>query len=284
MQEPTVRTSRLAIAGGLAAIMAVGGAGFLFGRSTAPRPEPVPQVAAPIPVTPPPPPSEAPRTMARADLIDLARRAADAFASNQPPPGDMDAAAGRRFDLVLPFGCGGPSDAASTLPMQWRYDAEAKVLHVSVNPTAWSAADWGLGEEAGVTSAEGFWIARPWSSSEACPTRVGTATPTGVEPVTLPGQTLGIAQFLADGARREGRAFEIRQRMNPEEAEGGQGFRLRLIGRVERIAGAAPVRCIQPAGIEQRPVCVIGMRMDEVRIENPATGKVLGTWPASRPD
>src|SRR3546814_4597577 len=38
MQEPSVRTSRLAIAGGLAAILVVGGGGFFLGRTTAPVP------------------------------------------------------------------------------------------------------------------------------------------------------------------------------------------------------------------------------------------------------
>ena len=31
--------------------------------------------------------------------------------------------AGRRFDVVIPFGCGGPATAESKASMRWRYDA-----------------------------------------------------------------------------------------------------------------------------------------------------------------
>src|SRR3546814_4159691 len=74
-------------------------------------------------------------------------------------------AAGRRFELLLPFGCGGSSEAETSLPMQWRYDEAEGTLRVSVKPMMWSKADWKLDDRATTGAAEGFWITRPWSSS-----------------------------------------------------------------------------------------------------------------------
>src|SRR3546814_7747727 len=105
-------------------------------------------------------------------------------------PAAVADAAGSRFELLLPFGCSGPSEAGTSLPMQWRYDEADGTLRVSVKPMMWSEADWNLDDRASTAAAEGFWITRPWSSSGACPLRAGQAFSRGVEPLTLPGQTL----------------------------------------------------------------------------------------------
>ena len=284
MQEPSVRTSRLAIAGGLAAILVVGGGGFFLGRTTAPAPPAPAPVAVPAPAPAPVP--ETPKNLERGDLIALAQRASDAFASGATMPKAVADAAGRPFELLLPFGCGGASEAGASLPMQWRYDEAEGTLRVSVQPMMWSNADWNLEDRAEAGAAEGFWITRPWSSSTVCPARAGQAFPRGVEPLTLPGQTLAIAQFFGgegdrDG-RRNGRPFETVTRVAADKFDGSRGFRLRIAGRLEAIAGNAPVRCVQPAGAEQRPICVIGARIDTVRLENPTSEEVLATWTIGR--
>jgi hypothetical protein len=284
MQEPSVRTSRLAIAGGFAAILVVGGGGFFLGRATAPaRPAPPPVV---VPAPAPAPVPETPKDLERGDLIALAQRAADAFASGEAVPKAVAEATGRRFELLLPFGCGGPSEAESSLPMQWRYDEAGGTLRVSVKPMMWSKTDWNLGDRADIDAAEGFWITRPWSSSGACPLRAGQAFPRGVEPLTLPGQTLAIAQFFRSEAdrdgRRNGRPFETVQRVAADKFDGSRGFRLRISGRIEAVADGGPIRCVQPAGAEQRPICVIGTRIDTVRLENPTSEDVLATWTIGR--
>src|SRR3546814_682482 len=224
MQEPSVRTSRLAIAGGLAAILVVGGGGFFLGRTTAPVP-PAPAPAL-VPAPAPVPVPETPKDLERGDLIALAQRAADAFASGEAMPKAVAEATGRRFELLLPFGCGGPSEAESSLPMQWRYDEAGGTLRVSVKPMMWSKTDWNLGDRADIDAAEGFWITRPWSSSGACPLRAGQAFPRGVEPLTLPGQTLAIAQFFRSEAdrdgRRNGRPFETVQRVAADTFDGSR--------------------------------------------------------------
>ncbi|HTG37463.1 hypothetical protein [Sphingomonas sp.] len=281
MHEPSIRTSRLAIAGGLAAAIVVGGAGFLIGRDTAPDPQPVlPRVIRMPVAVPTPAPSDTARILARADLLALATQAADAHAAGEPTPKPVQDAAGRRFELTLPFGCTGPSAPESSLPMRWRYDEEAATLRVSVTADRWQGADWNLGGDMAARPVEGFWIARPWSGAARCASG-GQTTPTGREPVLLPGQTLAIARFPEGEAQDEAepRRFEVVKRVPADQFDGSQGLRVRVIGRVAAVPGASPVRCTQPGGIDQRPICLIGARFDEVRIENPATDDVLGVWP-----
>jgi hypothetical protein len=276
MQEPSIRTSRLAIAGGLAVAIALGGAGFVIGRSTAPQPE----LAAPIAIIPPTPEltpaSEG--VLRRADLIELAENATDALTSGETGDRRIAPAVGQRFELVLPFGCSGPNESGPA--MRWRYDDASETLRVTVEPTSWDPGQWGL-DSARYEIAEGFWISRPWSSSEACP-KNSSLVPPDTDAITLPGQTLAIAQFFADGdnrdARRDGRPYELVKRISAREFDGSRGFLLRVTGRIEGLPDGDPIRCVQPAGAQQRPVCAIGVRMDEVAVENPVTGDVIGSW------
>jgi hypothetical protein len=291
MNEPTLRNSRLALAGGLAIAVAVGGAGFLIGRGTSPRevapPAAVPVAAAPAEVRPAPAlpdPDDIVKT--RADLIALASQASDALASGRPLPKAAADLAGQRFELRLPFGCRGPSDADSDRPMRWRYDAEAKALRIHVAPVVWSGAELGKMEDGSATGtiAEGFWIPRPWTVSETCPPAQDNAAPTGTDAVTLPGQTLAVAQF-ADGAGqglRDGKPYETVVRAAPEEAPSNQGLQLRLRGRIGGTADRSPVSCRQPAGPEQHPICIVAVTFEDVAIDNPQTGKTLATWSADR--
>jgi len=283
MQEPSLRTSRLAIAAGIMAAIAVGGAGFLLGRATAPDPEASDPVVTETPAPPPSPTPEPVRILGRADIIALAEEATDALVAGEPVPTEVREAVDRRFELAVPFGCAGAAGEESAAPLRWRYDREEEALRLHVAAASWAAADWGLSQAAGIEAIEGFWIARPWSSSGDCPQRAGQARATGMEPVTLPGQTLAVAQFFADGTRREalrdGRPFESVQRVPREEFAAPRGFRLLLSGRIDRVPGGGPVRCIQPAGIDQRPICVVAVTLDEVRIENPATDELLARWP-----
>lgn len=277
MQEPSVRTSRLAIAGGLAAVIVVGGCGFILGRGTAPSSsEPAP-VAIATPAPTPTPEPDTPGLLDRAALVALAGRAADAFASGDPMPAAVTGAADRRFDLLLPFGCGGPSTEDSGLPLRWHYDEARQTLRLNVEATAWQTQDWNVSPKTSIAAIRGFWIARPWSSGGVCPSQMGQAVARGIEPITLPGQTLAIAQFL-DTDRRNEHVFTVVQRIPADKVDTSRGFRVRLTGRIARVPGGDPVRCIQPGGIEQRPICVIAASVDDVRIENAATGAILGTW------
>jgi hypothetical protein len=277
MQEPNIRSSRLAIAGGLAVAIALGAAGFVLGRTTAPRTEPPVAVAATK--APPVQTAARDRILRRADLIELAENAADALTSGQDLDTVIGPSAGQRFELVLPFGCSGPNDSGPA--MRWHYDAASEALRITVEPSTWSPDQWALDAPTRFEVAEGFWVSRPWSSSEACP-QGGAAAPPDAEAITLPGQTLAIAQFFAAGAnrdaRRDGRPYESVTRVPAESFDGSRGFLLRVKGRLEEISRDGVVHCAQPAGAEQRPLCVIGVRMDVVAIENPAGGEVVASW------
>lgn len=282
MREPSLRTSRLAIAGGLIVAIAVGAAGFQLGRQTSPRPAPAPSF---VPSTRPPPTVTVQRQLGRAEVLALAAEAADALSSAAPLPNAVSIAAGRRFELVLPFGCDGPSDEDSTAPLRWIYDPDAEALRIHVETTLWQPADWALAGEA-ATRIEGFWIARPWSGADRCPRGNGQAAASGAQPLTLPGQTIAVAEFAAaardPAAAVAPRVFDTVKRVAPDALQASQGFRIRLIGRVATVPGNGPVRCIQPAGIEQQPICAVAAALDELRIENPESGDVLASWSLAR--
>lgn len=285
MDEPSPRRSRLALAGGLAAAIVVGSAGFLLGRETAepPRAAVSPPVAAPAPK----PVVEAAvlsGVLGRSELIALAEAAADAAGSGRNPELEVVQADGRRFELRLPFGCNGPSGEDSDAAMRWRYDAEDEVLRIQVDPVTWTAQDWWSETAAapGIDAIEGFWITRPWTKSEACPAAGDRPTAMGESPVLLPGQTLAVGQIFFEesprGVRRNGRSYKAVARVPQGELDTSAGFALRLSGRIARTRGAGTVRCRQPAGPEQRPICLVSVVTDEVAIENPATGETLATW------
>ena len=197
MDEPSPRSGRLALAGALAAAIAVGGTGFLLGRATTERTQVVvaPPAAIPVPV---PKPEPAPSgVLGRSDLIALAAAAADAAAAGRDPGREVAEASGRRFELRLPFGCDGAAREGSNAAMRWRYDARDQALRIHVGPMTWTAQDWwGANAAPDIEAIEGFWIARPWTSSEACPADDGRPAASGAEPVTLPGQTLAFSYQL----------------------------------------------------------------------------------------
>lgn len=280
MREPSPQTSRLAIAGGIAAAIAVASAGFFAGRSSVPPSKAPAQVAAPEPSPSPTRRSTKIVALDRAGLLRLAGQAVDAVGSNSALPAQVASSAGRRFDLILPFGCEGPSEPNSSGAMRWHYDAKGETLRIAVDPVAWRVEDWGLNDAPGRDRAlRGFWVGRPWSSATTCSGFRRPSPQTGSEPVVLPGQSLAVAQRVdADKATRM-RSFELVKRVAPEDIDPALGFQLRLVGRLEALAGPNPLRCLQPGGSEQRPLCLITASFVELRVENPKDGSVLATWP-----
>lgn len=280
MKEPNPRTSRLALAGGLVVAIALASAGFLIGRST------MPELKAPAP-----PPTSQPSSIPtpevldefdRAALLALVSRAADAFASNRDVPAEVLAATGRRFDLVIPFGCDGPSDPNSSAAMRWRYDAQRSTLRAAAVPRLWRAVDWGIAPGGNQTlDLRGFWVTRPWSSATACTPSRSPGTGLGPGSVPLPEESLAIARWVEGGDNGKTRSFEIVRRLSAQDFAAAQGLRLRIVGRITAPAGASPVRCIQAQGAGRRPSCLITASFNEVRIENPANDAILGVWPIS---
>lgn len=278
MREPSLRTSRLVIAGSFVAAIAIATAGFLIGRASSPQPSP-PIAVRPEPDAPARLEPEQPQVLERAELIELAGRAADVSASHIPFPADILGLVGRRVELAIPFGCDGPSPIDANAPLSWRYDAEGRTLRVHVSPTTWSMNDWGFADSLAMKpTLKGFWISRPWSLSEICPENTGEVAVPDARPVTLPGQTLAVAEFQADGSARAPRSFDAVKRYAPEQLNTSRGFRLRLVGRLDKLPDGRPVRCMQPAGSEQRPICVVAVAFEELRIENPASDDVVAVW------
>lgn len=293
MHEPSPRTSRLVVAGSAAAVVLLGGGGFLLGRTTAPPPLHPAITVAPVPVAAPVV-AKTPmaRTLSRADIIAIANAAADAASSGSKLPDSVNAADGSRFEINLPFGCNGPALEDSREPLQWRYDTKSSSLRISVAPTEFDTGEWleDASSSAGSSDAstaqqqaiEGFWIARPWSSRETCETGTAPAAPLGVDAVTLPGQTLGLAQIFTvedtGNARRGGKPYESVKRVVEKDLKIDQGLRVRLRGRVARFPGGSMIRCRQPVSKEQRPICLVAVAFDDVAIENPATQATIATW------
>jgi hypothetical protein len=224
----------------------------------------------------------------------MANSASDAASSARPLPEDVISAENQRFEIYLPFGCDGPSPAGGNSASGWRYDNATSSLRVSVASVVFEPGDWlgeagkGVSDEALPSEGEGiegFWVSRPWSSSETCKQPVAAAGTPLSEAVVLPGQTLGLAQiFTPDDprtSRRGGKPYETVSRSNLKALDIDQGLRLRLRGRIARFPNGAPVRCRQPGGREQRPICLIAVTFDEVAIDNPATGETIATWPAA---
>ncbi|MFD1950284.1 hypothetical protein ACFSGX_05840 [Sphingomonas arantia] len=296
MHEPSPRTSRLLVAGSVAAIVLLGGGGFLLGRSTVPAPSPAAVSPTPAPAAAPAvPETPAVRLLSRGDMIAIGNAAADATSSGEKMPERVDASEGARFQIDLPFGCEGPAAEDSRDPFQWRYDTASSSLRISVAPAVFDPQEW-LGKPVSGDTAvtppaaneeaiEGFWVARPWSSRETCVSGsapAASATPFGIDAVTLPGQTLGLAQiFTAEdsrNARRGGKPYESVRRMDAADLKIDRGLRVRLRGRIARFPDGATVRCRQPAGREQRPACLVAATFDDVAIENPATDETMATW------
>lgn len=283
MTEPSRASSRRALAGGVAVAIALAGAGFIVGRNAgpgpdAPAPSPTPSMT-PSPTPSPPAPVVTP-SLDRAAVLTAVRAAADAFASGRSPPSEVTALDGRRFELRLPFGCRGPAPADS--PLGWRYDEENGALRVSASPSPFDPAAWlGAGAD-GVDLIEGFWVERPWTSSEACPV-IPSDAPDGAPPHE---RTLALAQIHGTGesrvGRREGDAFQAVEKVAPDALRLDQGLRLRLTGRVVSAPGGrGPVICRSPTPSGGRPVCLLSVALDEVAIENPVPASTLATWAVS---
>jgi hypothetical protein len=268
------------------AVIGIGAAGFFLGRSSV-EPVPAPPHAEPPPSPPPQPSTALPspqQPLARVDLIAAAGNAADAYAAGQPLPASVKELSGREFELRLPFGCrGGQRPGDGMLAAE--YDEDAQVLRLRAQPVMWRLDAWLPVREGGSNSApaaekiEGFWISRPWTSSDACPSPLSTNR----APSQPPEQTLGVAQIFTASesrvGRRDGKPYET---VLPIAADGPRvipGLHLRLRGRLADAPGHGPILCRGTSDL--RPTCLISVIFEEVAMENAATNASLATWDAS---
>ncbi len=265
-----------------------------------------------MPVTPAAPaPSP---VLGRADLIAAAAAASSALVEGHS---DIDTTlAGRRFRLVVPFGCPGLPSAAAPLASEtaadglgrWSWGEGNRSIRLAANAADWSDTPevtraLGAAEAAPtIEGSAGFWLTRPWQASEACPAfRVTTPPPVvavedegeqeAVEgpiptrPLAPPPspQTLGLVQLFTEASARTSRVAG-RPHLHTVRAEGdtplaapAQGYRLVLEGRIERFPNGRAVSCDTPS-VEVRPRCLIAVSFDYVAFRDPVGDTPLAEW------
>ena len=226
------------------------------------------------------PPSLALLPASRGDLLTAVAAAADATASGRPLPQANLRLTSRSFELRLPFGCDAGIDGRWG---QVTLDTERAVLRVRVSPERWNK-DSPIAATAGsqpVDAIEGFWIERPWTTSETCPSQVAPAAAQLSEPATVPRQqTVAIAQFFAPDAsrtsQRKDRPYTYTGKVKPEDQVSGP-MHLRLTGRIAGFGDGQPVHCVQ-SGPAERPTCVLAVELTGVAFEAGTSGEVLAEW------
>lgn len=276
------------MAAGLVVALALSGAGFLAGRSSVPAVEP--EVAAPAPPVDPAPPPPLPIILDRPALLGMMNHAADAFASGIPIEEAVDERAGRRFDLVIPFGCGVAGATETTGPMRWSFDPKTRTLRVTVDPIVWSDGDWSTEAASNAEpTLRGFWIEKPWSSATSCVPPVrrldAEALETeaegdagGDENAVVPTPTVAIGRSILSAKSAGSRPYEVVRRANEADFDPELGFRLRVTGRLQAAPDGNLIRCIQDDR-NLPPRCLLTAAFSEVRLENAKNGSILGSWP-----
>lgn len=245
------------------------GAGFVAGRDRVRIPAPVVVTEPATPVLPAPKVVEV--TLGRADILRLASLAADAASGGSAVDDMMD---GRRFVIRIPFGCGQLTDDGRD--MGAAYSVEDETLRVRIQPQDWTDYPWVASElsRREAVGAEGFWIPRPWTGTETCP-------PDETEPAD-PSSSLGIAQlFDSQSSRvgqRRGRALEATVEVDAADADFSKGLRLVIEGRVVSWPGGRETVLCRAATAYERPVCLVGTKLDSVSIENASNGERLADW------
>lgn len=250
-------------------------------------PEPSANIVAETPPAPAPQKRPAPvPALARADLVTAAGRAASAYAEGRLPEG-ADPLVGRTFAVRIAFGCSGPApgaapDGAPSGLASWSPGPDGKTIELSMTPGDWagSALLAGGTDAPAWEAVEGFWIPRPWLTSESCPLVKGDPLQTGE--VSAAPQTLGLAAVFEEGGSRIGRrngrayAFTVRPAGDAPLPPPRQGYRLLLEGRIASFPDGRAIRC-RAAGPDQRPICVVAAKLDRVAFED-AQGAMLSEW------
>jgi hypothetical protein len=276
MDEPRQRIGRPAtIAAVVFLILLVAG---ILVQSRRPERVPPPAVA-PVEKVEPVAARELPSPpLGRAELIDLAASAADAYAAGRPDLTNGAVVAGRRLDLRLPFGCFGPAPESPAAPLSWDYDAEKRVLRVTARPEQWTEQERVRALAPAAEAIEGFWIERPWLREAVCPAPRPLAGPLLLP---RPRPTLGVAQIFLPGSsrvgRRDGKPYRAVVKLPAGRPVSPGGYVLVLQGRIGAFPGIGPIGCWSESS-ELRPVCLIAAEIDRVAIEAP-DGERLGEWP-----
>ena len=267
--------------------------------------------ASPAPLLLPPPP------LGRAELLNAARAATDAYASGSDYPKQVVDLIGRRFSIRLPFGCGAPASGAQA--GTYELNPKNRTVTVTAQPQVWTAAPWMqqiLFGETDVEVVEGFWIQRPWTRSDGCPPQPpapSSAAPAAAAKPAADGksaanapsppaatalgpdlpaapwpspETLGLARVFQKGGSRLKRhtrhPYQVVLKLSDSKVPPDRRFWLVLEGRIADLTDGKgkgqPVGCFADDPY-RRPLCVIGVDIDHVSVEAMDTGDVLADWP-----
>ncbi|SCY15552.1 hypothetical protein SAMN05660666_00860 [Novosphingobium aromaticivorans] len=274
------RQGKLAVLVGLAALIMSGCSSNVPGEDQA---APSDAASENVSEVAPGQPTEATRLapIGRIDLIAAFGRASDAVAAGQALPDANRQLVGRTFSLKLPFGCDGEADKERPAWAGWTLDRNRQALKLSAAPERWTDAAWAksIAGDMAHEAVEGFWIERPWTSSEECPAG-NPASESGL-PASDERQTMGIAQFFAPdsprtfqrGSRPYAHTIRVRE---PADVE-GRTYRFAVSGRVTGFPDGQPIHCVQDAP-DRRPVCLMAVELARVSFEDPRDGTVLVEW------
>ncbi|MFA7587483.1 MAG: hypothetical protein WCY11_15035 [Novosphingobium sp.] len=237
----------------------------------------------------------------RADLLAAFARAADATAAGRPLPDANRQLIGRTFTLKLPFGCSGEASKDHPAWAGWTFGRNRQSLKLAATPERWTDADWvkSIAGNLSHEAVEGFWIERPWTSSEECPAReTVSATPSATGSAAgSPGasqaasdadqadsderQTVGVAQFFVPNSprtfQRGSRAYAHTIRVREPADIEGRTYHLALSGRVTGYPDGQPIHCVQESP-DRRPVCLMAVEWARVSFEDPRDGSALVEW------
>lgn len=243
--------------------------------AAAPPPGPAPAAAPPDTFATAPP-------LTRADLVQNANAAAAAYASGAKPILDRSPLIGRRFVVRIPFGCGGPGAAPPSAQADVQLDAETGSLKLAARPAIWTSLpqlqDLPFADK--IETVEGFWIPRPWVTTEACPPTRDTPLPATPTPVAA--QTVGLARIFEKGGSRTlmrgDRPYQATVKLPKDDAALiGHTYRLVLEGRLVGFRDGRATRCWSESA-DHRPICLYAVEYDRVAIEDAVSGAVLGEW------
>jgi hypothetical protein len=288
MADDPTRPSRrgLALIGPISIVVVV--AAILFAawlmrprepEETALPPKAPPEVSAPTATPGPPSP---PPALTRADLVVRAGDGAAAYAARTPPPPGRDPFVGRPFTLRIPFGCGGPQVRPGGAQAFAEYDAQKRTIRLVARPADWTQLPpiQALPGADEIERVEGFWMPRPWTTSETCPPpRDDPPLPTPTPPAA---QTLGLARLFEEGGsrvlRRGERPYEFVRKLPEGDASLlSHSYRLVLEGRVVGFGDGRAVRCWSETA-NHRPVCLFAVIFDRVAFEDAESGTLLAEW------
>lgn len=235
------------------------------------------QTAEPVPPAKPQPLE----ILDRSALLEAAAKTASDYAAGKGIDDQISALAGRRFELVLPLGCGGPLAEEGPVENGWRYDADSGILQAAFPSSIMAISNYFDGNSEGQASKDllgrGFWIEREWLRDAVCPVDNGQKEALSV-PVDNPSVAIGEIE-TADAPRandRDGADYRVSKRVDLADAPDDQGLRIVISGRLMTDRNA-PIQC-ESFHKDQRPVCLIFARFDRVALTNASGAETYGEW------